>query len=120
MEGFMCNLDHSDHLTAELWGCLIGLKRAWDLGERDIILRSDSSEALKLITGDDNMLHDDRGVIQEIQTMIAWDWQVECQVISRDTNQMVDKLAKEALNETRGLQILSPGAVKIRTLQAGP
>ncbi|XP_028790665.1 uncharacterized protein LOC114746605 [Neltuma alba] len=70
IEGFTQKLEQDDHLTAELWGCLLGLKRAWDLVERDITLRSDSAEALQVITGAENPLHEDWNVISEIKNMM--------------------------------------------------
>ncbi|XP_028772275.1 uncharacterized protein LOC114729445 [Neltuma alba] len=58
-----------------LWGCLMGLKRAWDLGEKKVILRCDSSDAVQLILEEENSLHEDGSIIHEIKTMLKRSWQ---------------------------------------------
>ncbi|XP_028800321.1 uncharacterized protein LOC114755606 [Neltuma alba] len=118
VEGFLHKLDHKDHLTAELWGCLVGLKRAWDLGEREIILLSDSTEAVQLIAGGDSSLHTEGEVIQELQNMIEWNRKLELQVVSREDTRMADSLAKFALNGAMGLQVLS--SIAVQTIIASP
>ena len=74
-------------------------------------MRFDSSEAIYLIKGDENSLHDDWVMIHEIKTMMDREWNIEVQVISRDSNHMADVLAKKGLDGALGLQFLSKETV---------
>ncbi|XP_028779077.1 uncharacterized protein LOC114735544 [Neltuma alba] len=67
VEGFQLKLPAGDELTAELWGCLMGLKRAWDNGFRKITLCSDSQQALSSIQDEPSNLHEDYQLIMEIK-----------------------------------------------------
>ncbi|XP_028803283.1 uncharacterized protein LOC114758414 [Neltuma alba] len=111
LEGFMMKIDATDSLVAELWGCLVGLKRAWDANYREIILRTNSVEAIELIYGESNDMHEDWVLISEIKEMINRDWHVEIHHIDRQNNGHADTLAKKALNGAFGLQILGPNAL---------
>ncbi|XP_028770142.1 TMV resistance protein N-like [Neltuma alba] len=107
-EAFLLKLSGGDILTAKLWGCLMGLKSAWDAGTGDVILRSDSAEAVRLIKFEVPETHKDIALIMEIKGMLEWDWFVDIQVFHRDGNGIAELLAKRALNGAMGLQILGP------------
>ncbi|XP_028773684.1 uncharacterized protein LOC114730743 [Neltuma alba] len=111
LEGFQMGLEAGDALTIELWACLMGLKRLWDLGHRSVLLRSDSQEALRLIQGDPPELHEDVNLIKEVQAMIRRAWRVELRYIARDDNLIADALAKNSLQGGIGLQLLHPDTV---------
>ncbi|XP_028765116.1 uncharacterized protein LOC114723126 [Neltuma alba] len=70
VEGFYHRLDKGDAFTAEVWACLLGLRRAWDLGFRDLILMSDSTNALHAIETEPTDTHEDWNVIMEIKGML--------------------------------------------------
>ena len=36
--GFISPVDDGDHLKVELWECLLGLKMAWNIGLKSLIL----------------------------------------------------------------------------------
>ncbi|XP_028785522.1 uncharacterized protein LOC114741426 [Neltuma alba] len=57
-EAFMFSMINGDPLVAELWACLIGLKRAWDRGHRKVLLLSDSLEVVRLINDGAPELHE--------------------------------------------------------------
>ncbi|XP_028773837.1 TMV resistance protein N-like [Neltuma alba] len=69
-EAFLLKLSGGDTLTAKLWGCLMGLKGAWDAGTGDVILRSDSAEAVRLIKFEVPEMHKDIALIMEIKGML--------------------------------------------------
>ncbi|XP_028803143.1 uncharacterized protein LOC114758279 [Neltuma alba] len=112
IEGFLLKLDVQDNLAVELWGCLMGLKRAWDHGYRDIILRSDSVEVVELIEGEINDMHEDWMLVWEIKEMLQRTWRVEIQQIDRNENGSADNLAKRALSINHDFQILGPNALR--------
>ncbi|KAK4285126.1 hypothetical protein QN277_001868 [Acacia crassicarpa] len=96
-----------DCLTAELWGSLHGLKLAWDLGFRKVILEVDSSDAVELMKQPTPATHEDRCLIEEIKGMLAREWCVEIQLISRWANEAADQLAEAGLYAMPGFQVLS-------------
>ncbi|XP_028773815.1 uncharacterized protein LOC114730879 [Neltuma alba] len=84
-EAFFLKLSGGDTLTGKLWGCLMGLKGAWDAGTGDVILRSDSAEAVRLIKFEVPEMHKDIALIMEIKGMLEgiglwisksfrWEW----------------------------------------------
>lgn len=105
--GFSLHLDEGDHLSAELWAILIGLKIAWDAGVRKIVVESDSAEAISLTEVTNYSIHPDCHIIMEIQSMIHRAWEIRICQISRDANVAADHLAKQALDAWPGLHILS-------------
>ncbi|XP_028806217.1 uncharacterized protein LOC114761073 [Neltuma alba] len=100
-----------DALTAELWGCLLGLKRAWECGFRSIVLKSDSQEALSLVQMENTDLHEEFALISEIKNMMQQNWKVTLQYIERDMNRRADLLAKHGLAAGKGLQLFGPDAM---------
>ncbi|KAI9084095.1 hypothetical protein K1719_033951 [Acacia pycnantha] len=116
-EAFLLKLSAGDALTAKLWGFLIGLKRAWDTGSRDVILITDSYEALNLIYLNDHEKHKDVAVVMEIKGMLKWNWRVHIRLFFKEYNGIANLLAKRALDGAMGLQILGPDAMK-KILQA--
>ena len=68
----------------------MGLKRAWDLGIRQLILSNDYLEACKLISDACNENHHYCSKIKEIRSMLRHDSQVEVRHISRNLNLEVD------------------------------
>ncbi|XP_028801268.1 uncharacterized protein LOC114756483 [Neltuma alba] len=112
MEGFQFRLLTGDALTSEIWGCLMGLKRAWDGGFKNILLKSDSQEMLSLCQNGAPELHESSSLISEIQEMMQRDWKVSLLYIERDSNRRADKLAKRGLSAAYGLQLFGPTAME--------
>lgn len=73
LQGFLSKGVEGDSLSAELWGCLHGLKLAWDMGYRQIILEYDATEAVELIQRELNDLHEDHNLIAEIHYLLRRD-----------------------------------------------
>ncbi|XP_028771239.1 TMV resistance protein N-like [Neltuma alba] len=97
-EAFLLKLSGGDTLIAKLWGCLMGLKRAWDTGIRVVVLRSDSAEAVRLIKFEVPQTHKNIGLIMEIKGMLERKWFADIRVFHRDGNGIADLLSKRALN----------------------
>ncbi|XP_028755406.1 probable LRR receptor-like serine/threonine-protein kinase At1g53430 [Neltuma alba] len=49
MEACMFHIGHGDALHAELWAILLGLRRVWDWGYKQVKLWSDCTEAIELV-----------------------------------------------------------------------
>ncbi|XP_016702055.1 uncharacterized protein [Gossypium hirsutum] len=91
--GFRMITSMSDIFNIEVKAVLEGLKLAWDRGFRQIEVESDNSFLI-------NVLQNDLAVvssIDEIRLILDWyskDWQVKFRYIQRDSNKVVDQLAK--------------------------
>lgn len=83
-----------DALSAELWACLQGLKVAWDEGCRRVILDSDSTCAIQMISKGAKEEHIDYALVKEIQATLARDWVVRMEHTDRRHNEAADFLAK--------------------------
>ncbi|KAK4270121.1 hypothetical protein QN277_023200 [Acacia crassicarpa] len=95
-----------DSLSAELWGCLHGLKLAWNLGHQQVILEVDSAEAIDLMKKGNHDLHTDGGLIEEIRCLMERDWRLEVGHINRWANTAADHLAKAGLSAMTGFHIV--------------
>ncbi|XP_028782034.1 TMV resistance protein N-like [Neltuma alba] len=113
IRGFLHRLDDGDALHAELWACLHGLKLAWDGGHRQVILESDSSSVLELISTHPDEHHDDFRLLKEIREMLDRDWEVQLQHVSRMHNRAADFLAKEGLKAISGFHLVVPAPVNL-------
>ncbi|KAK4275212.1 hypothetical protein QN277_018336 [Acacia crassicarpa] len=107
LQGFLFKGDEGDSLTAELWGCLHGLKIAWDSGFRQAVLELDSAEAIALLRNPVCDTHEDRHLIEEVKGMLERDWLIEVQLISRWANAPADHLAKKSLSALPGIHVFS-------------
>lgn len=56
---FWGGLVRIDALTAKIWGCLMGIKRAWDGGFRDLLIRYDSYEVIDLLQNEIPDMHEE-------------------------------------------------------------
>ncbi|KAK4281342.1 hypothetical protein QN277_012850 [Acacia crassicarpa] len=116
ISGFMFKGEGGDSLSAELWGCLHGLKMTWDLGFRFVILESDSAEAVDLINQDNNEAHDDWALIAEIKSLLGWEWNTEVRHIRRGANAAADYLAKSSLASFPGFHSLHTADIELDRL----
>ncbi|KAK4283181.1 hypothetical protein QN277_000163 [Acacia crassicarpa] len=107
LQAFLFRGEEGDCLTAELWGCLHGLKLAWDRGYRNVILEVDSADAVELIRNSISDTHEDRYLVEEIQALVHRDWTVETKLISRRGNIVADHLAKLSLSSFPGFHLIS-------------
>ena len=102
--GFMFNIGQGGSFLAEVWGILMGLRCAWDLGVRSVVLETDCLEAVV------ECLEDDRvhglevsHIFYQIRDMLKMDWDVRIEWVRRDCNNIADKLAHRALHVGQGV-----------------
>ncbi|KAK4273715.1 hypothetical protein QN277_017054 [Acacia crassicarpa] len=106
------------NLTAELWGCLLGLKLAWDMGCKCLVLEVDSTDVMELLRCSASETHEDRQLIEEVKAVIARNWKVEIQHISRWGNTAADQLAKASLSAMPGFHLVTaPDTALARILE---
>ena len=103
----MHRLEHGDALSSELWACLTGLRLSWDMGFRKIILESDSTCVIELLTSNLNTSHAEYSLHKEIHDIINRDWEIKITFASRDSNGAVDLLAKWGLNVPHGFHFVT-------------
>ncbi|KAK4267368.1 hypothetical protein QN277_024155 [Acacia crassicarpa] len=113
---FMFNGEGGDSLNAELWGCLHGLKIAWDMGYRDAILETDSSDAVELIKQPLNRGHEDCCLIEEIKVMFDRNWNVDIHLISRWANVAADHLARASISAPSGIHMMSYADAELKRI----
>lgn len=104
--GFMMRIQQEGSLSAELWGCLTGLKQAWDMGIRKVVLLTDCLDAWRLCREGCTELHMQRSLVLEIRSLVERSWQVEIRHIPRNLNLVADNLAKRALNMELGFYLV--------------
>ena len=106
IEGFMFHPTEGDSFTAELWALILGLKLAWEKGERRIIVESDALELIQLLEQGNTSQHADAELIQEAKSLIGRQWEIELLHIPRGANSVADFLAKRAITTVRGYELI--------------
>ncbi|XP_028780528.1 uncharacterized protein LOC114736815 [Neltuma alba] len=99
-------MDNGDAFTAELWGCLHGLKVEWDEGHRRVILESDASSVIELLSTEPNEDNADYTLLQEIRSLIDRSWEVRLSYAPRACNAAADHLAKFGLGGLLGFHMV--------------
>ncbi|KAK8486727.1 hypothetical protein V6N12_041723 [Hibiscus sabdariffa] len=94
ISGYARSVGRCDALLAELWAIHDGLLLAWDLGFRLVELESDNLEAVRIACAQSNVLSTS-ALVGAIASLIGREWKVEVRHITRDSNGVADKLAKQ-------------------------
>ncbi|KAK2662858.1 hypothetical protein Ddye_001432 [Dipteronia dyeriana] len=81
-------------LCFELWGILEGLKIIWKAGFKKVIIESDSQAAVDLLSNNSSMNHPLFSIIQACKALINNEWSCNIQHVYRESNRVVDCLAK--------------------------
>ncbi|KAE9614458.1 hypothetical protein Lal_00012188 [Lupinus albus] len=94
LSGFCVNFGVGSPILAELLAMEHGLKLAWDLGFKKVILESDCLEAMQVIRDGvliclDNILL----VVSNVRTWLSRNWMVEVKFVDRDVNKVADFMA---------------------------
>jgi ribonuclease HI len=71
---------------AELWAIANGLQLAWSKGFRKIILESDSSLAVDLITNDKVIIDKNYNLIMQARYFLAKNWDIQVIHVYREAN----------------------------------
>jgi ribonuclease HI len=85
---------------AELWAITNGLKLAWSKGFRKIILESDSSLAVDLITKNKIFIDKNYNLIMQARELLAKEWDIQVRHVYREANSMADWLANYGLTRS--------------------
>lgn len=103
---FVHNLGSCAVLKAELWGVLQGLKLAWVLGFRKVLVETDSLLVKNLIGKKLKLCHPLFSLVVQCQGSICRDWIVQFRHIYREANHVADFLASFALSFPLGFHVL--------------
>ena len=107
MEAFTCGIKARNSFEAELWGCICGLRRAWNLNIKNCRIWTDSMEMVELQNIEDFVRHESVELITEFKLLLERDWRVHVLWRCREENVYVDLLAKHALQLVPGLCLLT-------------
>ncbi|KAK8607988.1 hypothetical protein V6N13_023446 [Hibiscus sabdariffa] len=95
IRGFTRFVGQCSVVESELWGIATGMALAWELGYRQLVIETDSADALRLIEqkskggGPFTLVH-------RIHVLRVLDWRLVFSKIRRDSNDVADRLAKLA------------------------
>ena len=107
LEAFICGIKARNSLEAELWGCICGLRRAWNMDIKSCRLWTDAREVIELININEFERHESSELIHELKMLLAKEWSVQVKWRCREENTYPDILAKKALNMGPGLRLLT-------------
>lgn len=93
-------LDYCSVLEAELWAIYHGICIAWGRGFSNLIIESDSSEAISLLDSQSFAQYSLADVISGIRSIGADRLQVQWKHILREANQVADLLAKDSIDSS--------------------
>ncbi|KAE8711933.1 hypothetical protein F3Y22_tig00110270pilonHSYRG00189 [Hibiscus syriacus] len=80
-------------LEAEIWGIYLGLVSAWNSGGRNVLVRSDSQEAIQEV----EWLGYDRAriiILHHVTESLRRDWVVRFNHVNRERNRVANCMAK--------------------------
>ncbi|CAI0401383.1 unnamed protein product [Linum tenue] len=89
---FAMNLGGGSITRAELMGILQGLRCAWELGVRKVLLQTDSQAAIRIIEAATNT-HPHYHIVLQVRRMVQCNWEVRIEHIYRESNMVADFLA---------------------------
>ncbi|XP_057744794.1 uncharacterized protein LOC130962625 [Arachis stenosperma] len=95
--GFTCRIGNCTAFTAELWGVMEGLKLAWTMGMKRIIVECDSTAVVKLLNGERNLEKHPNSLVRRIDALKKKDWRIFFVQIYREANRSADYLDRKSL-----------------------
>jgi len=95
--GFTLNIGIYTLVGAELWAITNGLKLAWSKEFQKIVLESDSSLAVDLITKDKIIIDKNYNLIMQARELLAKEWDIQVLHVYKEANSVVDWLANYGL-----------------------
>ncbi|KAF7808539.1 putative ribonuclease H protein At1g65750 family [Senna tora] len=105
VKGFTFNIGDCSILEAELWGVFYGLDLAWRCGFERIIVEVDSRLACEFLSSSGDSSHVAVPIVARIKESLDRDWTVHVEHVFRETNMVVDALAKGGHSVPLGLCI---------------
>ncbi|KAK9100199.1 hypothetical protein Scep_023629 [Stephania cephalantha] len=113
--GFMGKISYASNLVAELWAIREGLQIAWEFGYRHLIVESDSTVALQLLTSQDTNFHPADTLVRDCKALICRQWAIKLQHVFREANQVADGLANLISSNANSLYVLTNPQVGLKT-----
>lgn len=92
--GFSCKLTMVPSVFAELLGLIHGLNWCWDRGHREVVIYSDSTEAINYILRGCELNHPYIDIVTEARKCYYRSWDIQLHHVTRDFVQIADRLAK--------------------------
>ncbi|KAL4305782.1 hypothetical protein AHAS_Ahas16G0112700 [Arachis hypogaea] len=114
--GFLVNIGKGTTFTAEAWGILHGLKLAWDLRFKKIILEIDSKIAFQILSKREERDNHPETIIRSISQLIQRDWNVKFCHTYREGNKSIDWLVKESLQACLGFHFIDTMPTGLRNI----
>ena len=100
--GFSILLGDCNEVEAEFWAAIHGLRLAWNMGHKLIMLEVDSLLLYNWLKEAGEGTHRYRNLLEECRRWISADWQVQIQHTFREANMVAYKLAALALKLPNG------------------
>ncbi|KAL4298591.1 hypothetical protein AHAS_Ahas17G0016200 [Arachis hypogaea] len=114
--GFMANLVCCSAFWAEMWGIYHGLKIAWDLGLRRIIMESDSTAVVTILNKKEGLHSHLEPLVRSIANLMQKNWELRIENIYREDNKCTNWLAKENLKSLSGCQFIDSLPCNLRLI----
>ncbi|XVE56819.1 hypothetical protein DITRI_Ditri04bG0041400 [Diplodiscus trichospermus] len=104
--GYNLNLGICSCLATDLWAIFLGLKFAWDRGNRKVLLESDSAAAVEILKKAPSFQNSNRALIESCSALINGDWDCKVCPIRREENLCANWLAAHVEGCQMGLSII--------------
>ncbi|XVE63501.1 hypothetical protein DITRI_Ditri07aG0025300 [Diplodiscus trichospermus] len=116
LKGFTANIGTCSVPEAELWGIIHGLRLAWSLGYRKVLLGVDSKLVVDQINDVKTRSMRHMNILSDIKDILARSWEVKVTHIYRECNRAADHLASQAALHERGLKTLDAPMVSLQQI----
>ncbi|CAN1135910.1 Putative ribonuclease H protein At1g65750, partial [Linum perenne] len=98
ISSFVTNLGSCSIMRAKLRGILEGMKMAWDLGIRKLIVKTYSRAAVTILTDLLHQRYKHSNLVDQFRSLRSRDWEISIHHIYRETNFPADFLANRGHN----------------------
>ncbi|XP_028776461.1 uncharacterized protein LOC114733214 [Neltuma alba] len=106
LDGFMFHIGKGNSFHAEAWVVLGGLKRAWDMNWKWVVIETDCRELVEILNTGWHDEHLEKDLLPKIQRWLGKDWDATLAWCGRDANTVANMLAKNSLNVVEGISFL--------------
>ncbi|CAN1254624.1 Putative ribonuclease H protein At1g65750 [Linum perenne] len=106
IKAFAANLGICSIMRAELRGIVEGMKLAWDLGIRKLMIQTDSKAAADMLSVPGNSTSRHASLLQQFSELLSREWCVSVHHIFREANFAADYLANLGQSLPLGVHVL--------------
>lgn len=104
LKGFGLRIGWCTVVEAELWGIKEGMRLAWDMGHRKVIIEVDNEKAIRLIKNAEKATGNIQNITQVCRSLLNREWDVELKHVFHEQNRVADALARQAIKGDRDLK----------------